>query len=175
MSPANHGVMSSRRPIHPVLTALPCIAFAITIVALIAHAITRDLSWYRIALYANSAGVVVALFSFTISLVDAENLPAHTAAREAGMRHVGFEAIATVLFATCASLMFAQYVTHRVLADALPLTLALLGGAAMALAGWYGNTVLRLFRLGRAIVQYPARHRVVTPRAPHPRPVPTIG
>lgn len=167
--------MPIRRPIHPVLTALPCIAFAVTIVALLAHAITRDLGWYRVALYANAAGVVIALFSFTISLVDAENLPAHTAAREAGMRHVGFEAIAMVLFATCASVMFAQYVTHQVLADAVPLALAIAGGAAMAMAGWYGNTVLRLFRLGRAIVQYPARHVAVTPRAPHPRPVPTIG
>jgi uncharacterized membrane protein len=167
--------MSNRRPIHPLLTALPCIAFAITIIALLAHAITRDLSWYRIALDANVAGVVIALFSFTISLVDAENLPAHTAAREAGMRHIGFEAIAMVLFATCASVMFAQYVTHRVLADTAPLALAILGGAAMAMAGWYGNAVLRLFRLGRAIVQYPPRHAVVTPRPPHPRPVPTIG
>jgi uncharacterized membrane protein len=167
--------MSNRRPIHPLLTALPCVAFAIAIVGLLAHAITRDLSWYRIALDANGAGVVIALFSFTISLVDAENLPAHTAAREAGMRHVGFEAIALVLFATSASMMFAQYETHQVLADAAPLALAMFGGAAMVMAGWYGNTVLRLARLGRAIVQYPARHGVVTPRAPHPRPVPTIG
>lgn len=167
--------MSNRRPIHPLLTALPCIAFAITIVGLLAHAITRDLSWYRIALDANVAGVVIALFSFTISLVDAENLPAHTAAREAGMRHVGFEAIAMVLFATCASVMFAQYVTHQVLADAVPLAFAIAGGAAMAMAGWYGRAVMRLFQLGRAIVQYPTRHGVVSPRAPRPRPVPTIG
>ncbi|MEP6866374.1 MAG: DUF2231 domain-containing protein [Deltaproteobacteria bacterium] len=167
--------MSNRRPIHPLLTALPCIAFAITIVGLLAHAITRDLSWYRLALYANSTGVVIALFSFTISLVDAENLPAHTAAREAGMRHVGFEAIAMVLFATCASVMFAQYVKHQVLADAVPLAFAIAGGAAMATAGWYAGVLMRLFRLRHTIDRYTPRHGLVTPRAPHPRPVPTIG
>jgi uncharacterized membrane protein len=167
--------MSSRRPLHPLLTALPCIAFAITILALLAHAITRDLSWYRVALYANSAGVIVGLFAFTISLVDAENLAAHTAAREAGMRHVGFEAIALVLFALSASLLFAQYETHRVLSDAAPLALAMLGGAAMAMAGWYGNVLMRLFRLRHTIDRYTPRHGLVTPRAPHPRPVPTIG
>jgi uncharacterized membrane protein len=168
-------VMSIRRPIHPLLTALPCIAFAITIVALLGHVLARDAGWYRVALFASAAGVIVALFAFTISLVDAENLPAGTQAREAGLRHVAFEALALVLFAASATVMFARYESHQRLADAAPLALAILGGAAMAMAGWYGNAVLRLFRLGRAIVQYPPRHAVVTPRPPHPRLVPTIG
>ena len=86
--------MSNRRPIHPLLTALPCVAFAITIAALLAHAVTHDAVWYRAALYANGAGVIVALFAFTIGLVDAENQAAGSQAREAGMRHIGFEAVA---------------------------------------------------------------------------------
>ena len=167
--------MSTRRPIHPLLIALPCAAFVATIVALLGHAVTRDIGWYRIALYANTAGVVVALLAVTVGLVDAENLPAFTASREAGFRHVAFEAFALVFFAASATVMFARYETHAVLADAAPLGLALLGGAAMVIAGWYGRALLRLFRLGQANLHYPARHVVVTPRPPHPRPVPTIG
>jgi uncharacterized membrane protein len=167
--------MPTRRPIHPLLTALPCAAFAITIVALLGHLITHDASWYRVALYANAAGVIVALLALAVGVVDAENLPAFTQAREAGLRHVAFEALALVLFAASATVMFARYETHAVLGDTAPLALALLGGAAMAIAGWYGHALLRLYRLGRAIVQYPVRHVTVTPRAPHPRPAPTIG
>ena len=167
--------MSTRRPIHPLVTALPFAAVAATIVALAGHALTRDAGWYRIALYANSAGVVVALFALAIGLVDAENLPAFTASREAGLRHVAFEALALVVFAASATVMFVRYEAHAVLADAAPLVLAMIAAAAMVVAGWYGRALMRLFRLGQAIVQYPTRHAIVTPRPPHPRPVPTIG
>ncbi|HET9986983.1 MAG TPA: DUF2231 domain-containing protein [Kofleriaceae bacterium] len=167
--------MSTRKPIHPLLTALPFATFAVTIVALAGHAVTRDAGWYRVALYANTAGVVVALFALTIGLVDAENLPAYTASREAGLRHVAFEALALVFFAASATVMFVRYETHAALTDAAPLALAMIAGAAMVIAGWYGRALLRLYRLGQAIVQYPARHGTVTPRPPHPRPVPTIG
>ena len=81
----------------------------------------------------------------------------------------------SVMIPVTASVMYAQYETHRVLADALPLALAMFGGAAMAMAGWYGNVLMRLFRLRHTIDRYTPHHGLVTPRAPHPRPVPTIG
>jgi len=80
-----------RRPVHPILIALPLVAFAATIFAIVGHVITRDVGWYEAALVAGIAGVAIALVAFTVDLVDAENQPAGTEAREAGMRRVGFE------------------------------------------------------------------------------------
>jgi len=163
-----------RRTIHPMAIAVPFVAFIATIVALVGHVITRDAAWYEAALIAGVTGVATTLFAFTIGLVDAENQAAGTQAREAGIRQLAFEALALVLLATSATLMFVRYERHAV-ADAAPLALAILGSASLGIAGWYGRALLRLARLAHAIVQYPVRHVVVTPRAPHPRPVPTIG
>ena len=167
--------MRTARTAHPILIALPIVAFAATILAIIGHAITRDIGWYRGAVVAGVAGVATALLAFTIDLVDAENQAAGTQARETGMRRLGCEALALVLLAACATLMFARYERHAALSDAAPLALALLGGIALAAADGYGRALARLSRLSFAIVRYPARHIAITPRAPHPRPVPTLG
>ncbi|HEY6037837.1 MAG TPA: DUF2231 domain-containing protein, partial [Kofleriaceae bacterium] len=155
--------------------AVPIAAFAATIIAIAGHLVTREIAWYQAALIAAVAGVATALLAFTVGLVDAENEAAGTEARETGMRQVAFEALALVLLAASATVMFVRYERHAELADVLPLALALLAGAALGVAGWYGRALLRLTGLARAIVEYRPRHLVVAPRAPHPRPMPTIG
>ena len=163
-----------RRTVQPMAIAVPFVAFIATIIAIVGHAITREVVWSEAALISGVTGVATALIGFTIGLVDAENQAAGTQAREAGMRQLVFEALALVLLATSVTLLFVRYERHA-MADAVPLALAFAGGASLGIAGWYGRARLRLARLAHAIVQYPVRHVVVTPRAPHPRPVPTIG
>jgi uncharacterized membrane protein len=167
--------MSIKRPVHPVLIALPLAAFAVTLFALLAHAATGDVVWYRVALFANLGGLVVALLSTLAGVVDAANLPAFTVAREAGLRHVAFNALGLIFFAATATVIFNRYEGHHALGDVAPLALATLGLGAMVIAGRYGRVVLIAFELGQTIVRYPARMLARTPAPPHPRSVPTIG
>jgi len=167
--------MAPRRPANPVWLALPSAAFATTIAGLVGHLVTSDIVWYEVALVASTVGVGSALLALTISLVDAENQAAGTQARGAAMRQVACEALALVLLGASATAMFVAYERNAVLADIAPLALASLGAIALTVASRYGRSVIRLYRLSRAIVRYPTRRAVVTPRAPHPRSVPTIG
>jgi uncharacterized membrane protein len=167
--------MSIKRPVHPLLIALPLAAFAVTLGALLAHAATGDVVWYRVALFANLGGLAVALLSTLAGVVDAANLPAFTIAREAGLRHVAFSSLGLVFFAATATVIFDRYEGHHMLGDVAPLALGALGLTSMVIAGWYGRVVLIAFELGQTIVHYPARMFVRERPQPHPRSVPTIG
>jgi uncharacterized membrane protein len=149
--------MSTRRPVHPILVAVPFVAFAVTLVALIGHAATDEAAWYRLALYADVAGVIAATIATLAGMVDAANLPAFTPAREAGLRHVAFDALALVFFAASGAVMYRNLEAGRVLGDGAPLLLGVIGLGAMLVAGWYTRALLRLYRIGRAIGRYPAR------------------
>jgi len=119
--------MSIKRPVHPLLIALPLAAFAVTLGALLAHAATGDVVWYRVALFANLGGLAVAVLSTLAGMVDAANLPAFTVAREAGFRHVAFSALGLMLFAATAMVIFNRYEGHHMLGDVAPLALGALG------------------------------------------------
>lgn len=147
--------MSSRRPLHPSLIALPIAAFSVAVLALIVHAATGQ--GYQIAFYASIVGMVLGALEAVASYVDASNLPAHTGAREAGLRHAACDAIALVLFAATGAVLYTNLSMHHVPAIAAPLMLALLGLGAMTVSGWYGRAVMQLFDAGQALVQYPAR------------------
>jgi uncharacterized membrane protein len=167
--------MSSRGPANPVWLALPSAAFVTTIAGLLGHLATDEIVWYEVALVAAVVGIASTLLAIAVSFVDAENHAAGTQARDAGVRQVACEALALVLLAASATVMYTGYERHAVLVDLAPLVLGSLGAIALTVASWYGRTVIRLYRLGRAIVWYPARRVIVTPRPPHPRPTPTIG
>jgi uncharacterized membrane protein len=165
--------MSIKRPVHPLLIALPIAAYAITLFALLMHLAGQDAVWYEVALIANLGGLLATVVATVAGVVDAANLPAYTVAREAGLRQVAFDALAMVFFAASATVIYGHFVHGHPVSDAAPLFLAALGMAAMGIAGWYGRVVLRLFQLGQTIMRYPAQRRPA--RHPHPRTVPTIG
>jgi uncharacterized membrane protein len=147
--------MSTKRPVQPILIVLPLAAFAVTTIALVAHAATGDALWYRVALFANLGGLAVALLATLAGVVDASNLPTFTVAREAGVRHVAFSALGLIFFAATATVIFNRHEGHA-LGDVAPLALGALGLTAMVIAGWYGRVVLLAFELGQTIVRYPA-------------------
>ncbi|MFT3697661.1 MAG: hypothetical protein QM831_31240 [Kofleriaceae bacterium] len=167
--------MSIKRPAHPLLVALPIAAIALTIVALLAHAVTRDAWLYRAALYLDVVAGVIALVAAVAGYVDANNLPKFTAARDEGVRYAAFEALALVFIGTAGLVIYTRLAQHQWLGDAAPVALGVLGLGSLAVAIHYARNVIRMFYLGQSVVTYPVRmtHRVPTP--PHPRDVPTIG
>src|SRR5262249_26362635 len=86
-------------PIHPMLVAFPIALYVSTVVALLAHAGTHDPFWYRVALWTNLVGVVMAAVAAIPGLIDLLSIPARSRARATGLRHAGFNVLALVLFA----------------------------------------------------------------------------
>jgi uncharacterized membrane protein len=145
----------ARHPIHPMLVAFPIALYAATFVALFVHAVTADPFWYRAAMWANVSGVVMAIVAAVPGLVDVANLPSYSMARATGYRHAALNVLALILFASSGAIMYGNYAAGHALGDAAPLTLALFGLAATAVAGWYGWTLVQTHHVGVAPETYP--------------------
>jgi uncharacterized membrane protein len=137
-------------PIHPMLVAFPIALYTATVVALIVHASTTDPFWYRAAMYTCIAGVVMAVITAVPGLVDLITLPAHSKARETGLRHAAFNVLALLFFAATGAVIYGNWSREKILADAAPLTLGILGLASTLAAGWYGWTLVQTHHVGVA-------------------------
>jgi uncharacterized membrane protein len=137
----------ARHPIHPMLVGFPIALYAVTVVALLAHVGTGDPFWYRVALYANVAGVVMAAVAAVPGLIDLVNLPSYSRARSTGLRHAGFNVLALVLFVGSGSVMYGHW-RGGVLANEVPLVLSLLGLGSTVAAGWLGWTLVQTHHVG---------------------------
>jgi uncharacterized membrane protein len=137
----------ARHPIHPMLVAFPIALYTATFISLLVHVATGDLFWYRVALYANVAGVVMAAVAAVPGLVDLVDLPEHSAARATGARHAAFNVLALFLFTASGAVMYGHW-RSGVLANEAPLVLSLLGLASTVTAGWLGWTLVQTHHVG---------------------------
>src|SRR4051812_45093025 len=80
-------------PIHPMLIAFPIALYVSTVVALLSFLGTNDYFWYRVATYANIAGVVMAAAAAVPGLIDLLHIPERSRARATGLRHAGFNVL----------------------------------------------------------------------------------
>lgn len=165
--------MSSRR-VHPILIALPPAAFALTVVALVAHAATGDDAWYRGALFSGATGFVLALFATLAAVIDAANLPKFTVARAASLRQIAFGGLGLICFAATATAISNRYEGHHQPGDVIPLVIAAVGFVATAIAGWYGRVVVLAHGDNETMVWYPAHLLARMPSRPRPGSMRTI-
>jgi uncharacterized membrane protein len=141
-------------PIHPMLVAFPLAFFTATLAALLAYIGTREVFWYRIAMVANIAGIVTAVIAALPGAVDLLTLPRGSRARAAGLRHAGFNLIATGLFAVTAVVLYQTW-SHKVMVDgeylfdaSIPLALGVVAWVAMVIAGSLGWTLVQTHHVG---------------------------
>jgi len=173
-------------PIHPMLIAFPVALYVATVVALIAHIGTHDPFFYRVALYANIGGVVMALVAAVPGFIDLVTaVPARSRARVTGIRHAAFNVLALVLFAISAFMLYRNAGSTLVpevgkygLDTTAPLLLSLLGVASTLVAGWLGWAMVQTHHVGvkptrfdRAGVALEDMDDLDEIPAPEPRPV----
>jgi uncharacterized membrane protein len=142
------------RPIHPMLVGLPIALFAATIGLELAHLGTHDASYYRAAMVANIAGVLMALLAVIPGALDLVALPARSPARSTGIRHAGLNVLTIGVFATSGVLLFRGW-TGRELVDGvyaldahIPLAFGMIGIVAMTYAAALGYALLHTHQVG---------------------------
>jgi uncharacterized membrane protein len=138
-------------PIHPMLIAFPVALYVSTVVALFVHLGTHDPFWYRVAMWANIAGVVMAALAAIPGLIDLVSLPKKSRARVTGIRHAAFNVLSLTLFAVSAVLLYRSWSSgagpYRLDVTA-PLVLSLLGVLSTVTAGWLGWTLVQTHHVG---------------------------
>jgi uncharacterized membrane protein len=155
-------VMHSRariagHPIHPMLIAFPVALYVATAVTLIVFVTIGDPFWYRVAMWANISGVVMAAVAAVPGLIDLLGLPRRSRARSTGVRHAAFNVLALVLFAISAALLYRNRDTVALDVTA-PLALSILGVLSTLAAGWLGWTLVQTHHVGIKPSQFGRDH-----------------
>jgi len=142
-------------PIHPMLIAFPVALYVATVVTLIVHAVGGDPFWYRVAMWSNLGGIVMAAVAAVPGLIDLVSLPRHSRPRATGIRHAGFNILALTLFTISAVMLWrnagntqAIATGHYHLNVTAPLVLSILGVLSTLAAGWLGWTLVQTHHVG---------------------------
>ena len=135
-------------PIHPMVVALPIGLYVATVAALLAYVGLEDPFYFRAALAANVAGVVMALVAAIPGAIDLFSLPRASQARATGIKHASFALLATGLFAVAGATSWRQWSAGGVPDATVPLVLAIVGVLALLAAGWLGWTMVQTHHVG---------------------------
>lgn len=136
-------------PLHPMLIALPITSYVATFVSLIAYAMTGDPFWFRLALWANLAGVVTAILAAIPGTVDYLTVvPRRTVAKRTGAVHAIANVAALALFAINLFLLYDVYGDYEALSLAGPLILTGAGVLLTMIAGFFGWEMVQRHHVG---------------------------
>lgn len=150
------------RPAHPMLVVLPIALYVGSFAAFVIYATTHVFVWWEMALWANVLGVATAVIAAVPGAIDLFTVAwKHETARPVGVVHMALSLGALLLFAV--NLLVQQgswaqmpselralfHLVHVVKPD---VTLALLlsgsGVAVTGVAGLFGWTLVRKYRIG---------------------------
>jgi len=141
-------------PIHPMLVAFPLTFYSATVATLIAYIGTREAFWFRFAMVVNIAGIVTAVIAALPGAIDLSALPRGSRARAAGLKHAGFNLIATGLFVVSALVLYRTW-SERVMVDGeyvfdatIPLAMSVIAWVSMVIAGTLGWTLVQTHHVG---------------------------
>ena len=141
-------------PIHPMLVAFPIAFYTATVATLLAYVGTHEAFWFRVAMVANIAGIITAVVAVIPGAIDLFALPQGSRARATGLKHAGFNLLATGLFVVSAVLVYRSW-THRVMVDGeyvfdatIPLAMAVIAWVSMIIAGSLGWALVQTHHVG---------------------------
>jgi uncharacterized membrane protein len=154
-------------PMHPMLVAFPIAFYTATVATLLAYIGTLEAFWYRVAMVSNIAGIVTAVIAAIPGAIDLLALPRTSRARVAGLKHAGFNLLATGLFAVTALVVYRTW-NHRMMVDGeyvfdatIPLAMSVVAWVSMVIAGSLGWTLVQTHHVGikpaRTLADRPSR------------------
>jgi uncharacterized membrane protein len=135
-------------PVHPMFVSFPIAFYTATFVGFVGYAINENPFWYKVAYYANWAGVLTALLAAVPGALDWWlGIPKDTAAKQRGLVHAAFNVAALVLFAFNAFMLRG---TADFPASSVNVTILLtgLGFFLTMAAGYHGFALITKHKVG---------------------------
>jgi uncharacterized membrane protein len=134
-------------PIHPMLVAYPIALYTSTLVAYIIYAANKDPFFFKAAVAANLAGVVMAAITALPGFIDwAVGIPSGTPAKSHGLTHMLLNVTALVLFVINAIIHTGSWTNPS--GEGSGIILALLGVLCTVGAGYFGWTMIQTDHVG---------------------------
>jgi uncharacterized membrane protein len=137
-------------PIHPMLVAYPIALYTSTLVAYIIYAAHTDPFFFRAAVAANIAGVVMAALTALPGFIDwAVGIPSGTPAKSHGLVHMLLNVGALVIFIINAIIHTGNWKNPSGTGSGI--ILALIGVLLTVGAGYFGWTMIQTDHVGVAL------------------------
>lgn len=134
-------------PIHPVLVAYPIALYTATLVAYIVYAANKDPFFFKAAVAANIAGIVMAALAALPGFIDwAVGIPGGTPAKRHGLTHMLLNVTALVLFVVNALVHTGDWKNPS--GETSGIILSLLGVLCTVAAGFFGWTLIQTDHVG---------------------------
>lgn len=150
-------------PLHPMLVGFPVALYTATLACYAASALGAEPFWFRVAVYANVAGVVMALVAAVPGFIDwAFGIPFNSPAKATGRAHMRLNVAALAVFAADAYLQWGHRYELQP-ATALPLLLAALGVCLTIAAGFLGWKMVQVHHVGVQMMAEQVRLQRSTP------------
>lgn len=137
-------------PIHPMLVAYPIALYTSTLVAYIIYAAHKDPFFFRAAVAANIAGIVMAALTALPGFIDwAVGIPNGSPAKGHGLTHMLLNVTALVIFIVNAIIHTGNWTNPSGTGSGL--ILALIGVLCTVGAGYFGWTMIQTDHVGVAL------------------------
>lgn len=144
-------------PIHPMLVGYPIALYTATLVAYIIYAANNDPFFFKAAVAANLAGVVMAAITALPGFIDwAVGVPSTSPAKGHGLRHMLLNVTALVLFIINAIIHTGNW--DKPSGAGSGIILSLLGVLCTVGAGYFGWTMIQDDHVG--VVMTPEQERL---------------
>jgi uncharacterized membrane protein len=134
-------------PIHPMLVAYPVAFYTATVVCYIVYNSNNNPFWFKVAVVANIAGVVMAALAAIPGFIDWLFIPSDSRAKKTGLFHMVCNVLALICFAIAAWTEYPKWnEANPTLGWAIPLTA--IGFILTLTAGFLGWTLVQKHHVG---------------------------
>jgi uncharacterized membrane protein len=134
-------------PIHPMLIAFPVALYTATLVSYIVYDSNSNIFWFRVAVVANIAGVIMAVIAAIPGLIDWLYIPRESRAKQTGVYHLMCNVLALCCFAISAWVNNNQWNEERP-ETTTGITLSAVGFILTLLAGLLGWKLVQKHHVG---------------------------
>lgn len=139
-------------PVHPMIIAYPVAFYTATLVCFIVYSSNADPFWFKVAVVANGAGILMAVVAALPGFIDWLNIPGTKRAKTVGLNHMLLNVGALILFAIN---FFMQYPkcneTQPSASSAILLTG--LGLILTVIAGFLGWSLIQNHHIGVSLTE----------------------
>ena len=142
-------------PIHPMLIAYPVAFYTAALVCYIVYNSNQDPFWFKVAVVANIAGVVMAVAAALPGFIDWLFIPTDSRAKKTGLFHMVCNVLALLCYAVVGFTECKKWSdANPTLGIAIPLTA--LGFVLTLTAGFLGWTLVQKHHIG-VDIEHPAQ------------------
>jgi len=135
-------------PLHPMLVGFPVTLYTASLVCFAAYGFGASSFWFRVGVYSNLAGVILAAIAAVPGFIDwAFGVPKGTPAKATGLAHMGFNVAALLVFVSNLTL---QWSHRNEIGPAVGMSVALplMGVLLTVAAGFLGWKLVQTHHVG---------------------------